>query len=74
MSALRNVLKKSSSRIDGTVAVLIVGSAIVFSSGLGLANASSQDAPVTPTHGVVNVDDSAGKTITISGSTGIDIP
>lgn len=75
MSALRNVLKKNYSRIDGTVAVLVVGSAIVFSS-VNLANASAENAPTEPTPEIVTVtvSGSAGQVVTVSGSTGIDIP
>lgn len=73
MSALSNVLKKKSGRVDGTVAVFIVGSALVVS-GFGLANASSNVPVPETTQTVVTGGGTAVNTVTVSGSFGVTIP
>lgn len=73
MSTVSNVSKKKSGRVDGIVAVSVVGAALVFS-GFSFANASSNVPVPDTTQTVVSVSGSAGQTITVSGSAGITLP
>ena len=73
MSAVSNGTKKKSSRVDGIVAVSVVGAALVFS-GFSFANASPTAVVPETTQSVVIVGGSAGQTITVSGSAGINLP
>lgn len=74
MSVASNEPKHKSSRVDGIVAVTIVGAALVFS-GFNLANAAPQRSAETPDQTIqtVTTSGSAGTTVTVSGSAGITL-
>lgn len=73
MSTGNNVSKSKSSRVDGIVAVSVVGAALIFS-GFGFANASSNVATPDVTRSSIVVGGSTGQTVTVSGSAGLTLP
>lgn len=74
MSVASNEPKQKSNRVDGIVAVTIVGAALVFS-GFNFANAAPQRSGDTPEQTIqtVTTSGSAGATITVSGSAGLSL-
>lgn len=74
MSVASSEPKTKSGRVDGIVAVTIVGAALIFS-GFNFANAAPQPAAEVPTQTIqtVTTGGSAGTTVTVSGSAGLTL-
>lgn len=74
MSVVSSEPKNKSGRVDGIVAVTIVGAALIFS-GFNLANAAPQRSGDTPEQTIqtVTTSGSAGATVTVSGSAGLTL-
>jgi hypothetical protein len=72
MSAIKNFFVKKSDRIDGSFAVLIIAGALAVS-GLNVATAAPAKAPVEQVKTVVTSGGSAGTTISVSGSAGLNL-